>query len=493
MNSHSMARQAGIALTLWITVFLWILAPAAFSGQGNSVETLRETGRTFARIAEQTAGAVVGIQAEQTVDSRQGVPPEWPYEDFGENFFDWFFRQTPPGAPQQEPPQRRQMAQGSGFIISPDGHIITNYHVVGNAREITVQMSDDRTQQATLIGADPESDVALIKIDGANLPTLELADSDQVEVGEWVMAVGNPFGLSHSVTAGIVSAKSRTGVGVAAYEDFLQTDAAINPGNSGGPLVNLDGKVIGVNTAIISRTGGNLGIGLAIPSNMVKYVYEQLLDEGEVVRGYLGVSIQDLTPSLARAFGIENAEGVLIPSVTPGSAADKAGIQKGDVILSLGGQNVRSADELRNRVAMYKPGTEIEVQVLRDGRTRQMEVEIGRRPSSEQPDMRSGQQGQPDDLTQNLGLVVQNLTDDLARRFEYEGQEGVIVTQVQPGSLAAQAGLQAGMLITEVNRKPVSNTRQFARAVNQERDGDSILLLVSTGQVSQYVTIELPK
>jgi len=492
MSMHSLARPTAVALSLWITVLLWILTPAASGAQGNSVETLRQTGRTFARIAEQTAGAVVGIQAEQTVDTPQGLTPEWPYEDFGDNFFDWFFRQTPPGSPRQETPQRKQMAQGSGFIISSEGHIITNYHVVGNAKEITVQMSNDRTQQATVIGTDPESDVALIKIDGSDLPTLELADSDQVEVGEWVLAVGNPFGLSHSVTAGIVSAKSRSGVGVAAYEDFLQTDAAINPGNSGGPLVNLDGKVIGVNTAIISRTGGNLGIGLAIPSNMVKYVYDQLLKEGQVVRGYLGVSIQDLTPSLAKAFGIEDTQGVLIPNVTPGSAAEKAGIRKGDVVLSLDGQKVATADDLRNRVAMYRPGTEITVQVLRDGKTRQMDVEVGKRPSELSSETQT-EQGQPEDMSRNLGLAVQNLTDDLARRFDYEGQEGVIVTQVQPGSLAAQAGLQAGMLISEVNRQPVSNTRQFARAVNEARGQDSILLLVSTGQVSQYVTIEVPK
>lgn len=490
MDIHAPGRK-GLANILRATVLcVACLTAFVFSAEENSVETLRQTGRTFARIARQTAGAVVGVQAEHTVEAgEQWAVPEWPF-DSGENFFDWFFRQAPDnGSPQ--PRQRSQLAQGSGFIINAEGYIITNVHLVGNAQSITVQLTDVDTYPAKVIGIDPETDIALIKIDAPDLKALELADSDQVEVGEWVLAVGNPFGLSHSVTAGIVSAKSRTGVGIAAYEDFLQTDAAINPGNSGGPLVNLEGKVIGVNTAIISRTGGNLGIGLAIPSNMVKYIYDQLLKEGQVVRGYLGVSIQDLTPSLARSFGAEGTRGVLIPSVTEGSAADNAGVQKGDIITAIEGQEVTSADELRNRVALYKPGANVKIEVLRDGQRRTLDVEIGKRPS----ELAAARERQTpeSDVGRNLGLVVRNITEEMAARLDLQGQQGVIITQVEPGSLAAQAGLQPGMLITEVNRKPVSNTRQFARAVNEAKQEDSILLLVSTGQVSQYVSIQRRK
>lgn len=485
-------RKQVTTLSLLLPIIVGGCVSCAWSAQENSVETLRQTGRTFARIARQTAGAVVGVQAEQTVEAGQSWQvPQWPNDEFGENFFDWFFRQTPPNGGSDQQPQLRQLAQGSGFIIGADGYIITNYHVVGNAASIAVQLSDDQTAPAKVIGSDPETDIALIKIEQSNLPVLELADSDKVEVGEWVLAVGNPFGLSHSVTAGIVSAKSRTGVGIAAYEDFLQTDAAINPGNSGGPLVNLDGKVIGVNTAIISRTGGNLGIGLAIPSNMIKYIYDQLLKEGQVTRGYLGVSIQNLTPSLAKSFGVEGTQGVLIPNVTAGSAADKAGIQKGDIILSIDGEKVSDADVLRNKVALYKPGTTVQVELLHDGQKKEVSLEVGKRPTDLSASQ--DQKSRESDVSRNLGLVVQNLSDELAGRLGYEGQTGVIIAQVQPGSLAAQSGLQAGMLITEVNRKPVSSTREFAKAVNDARDEDTLLLLVSTGQVSQYISIDLTK
>ncbi|MCE5186783.1 MAG: DegQ family serine endoprotease [Planctomycetaceae bacterium] len=490
MNAHPVKRQPLRLFKANLLIALFVLSPL-FAQDENSVETLRKTGRAFASIAQRTEGAVVGIQSELKMEAGAQAVPQWPFQNPGDNLFDWFFRQTPPDDNTPQQPDRYQLAQGSGFIINPDGYIITNVHVVNNAESITVQLTDDQTMDASVIGIDPETDIALIKIDAKNLPTLELADSDKVEVGEWVLAVGNPFGLSHSVTAGIVSAKGRTGVGIAAYEDFLQTDAAINPGNSGGPLVNLDAQVIGMNTAIISRSGGNLGIGLAIPSNMVKYIYDQLLKEGEVVRGYLGVSIQNLTPSLAKSFGVDpKTKGVLIPDVTEGSAAQKAGIQKGDIIVSIEGRKVASADELRNKVALYKPGTNVKLEVLRNGQEKTVTVAVGKRPSNLAA-ARGRQTEEEPGLSRNLGLAVQNLSPEMAQQLDYQGPSAVMITQVQPGSLAAQAGLEPGMLITEVDRTPVKNTREFIRALDKAKGADSILLLVSTGQASQYVTISL--
>jgi serine protease Do len=457
---------------------------AALRGQPGSIETLEQTGKTFARIAEQASDSVVGIRAEKEVQARRfGGIPQLPFDDF---FFDRFFRRQ---MPQQQNPQEEftQTAQGSGFIISADGYILTNNHLVGEADKVTVKLSDEREYEGEIIGTDPASDVALIKIDRDELPTLELADSDDVEVGEWVLAVGNPFGFSHSVTAGIISAKGRTGVGVAAYEDFIQTDAAINPGNSGGPLMNLKGEVVGINTAIISRTGGNLGIGLAIPSNMAEYIYNQLLEEGKVVRGYLGVTIQNMTDELAESFGLEDSRGVLIPNVTEGSAAEKGGIRKGDIIVELNDEPIEKAEELRNKVAMLKPGTEVELVVLRDDRRKTLTVRLGRRPSEEQ--LRGQMREQPD-FGEELGLSVQNLTDELAQRLGYEQMSGVVVSGVRPGSLAAEAGLRTGMLITEVDREDIRNVREFNQAISEAKEEGSALLLVNTPNFSRYIVIK---
>ena len=475
-------------------LLLWAvcLFPAAVSAsEPGSVETLRQTGRAFASIAENASRSVVGIQAEQSVQVRNyWTIPDWPFDDFFEDdFFDRFFRR--PGPRGRNPKRQFQRtAQGSGFIISQDGYILTNNHLVSDAEKVTVKLSDERQFDAEIIGTDPDSDVAVIKIDSEDMPHLELADSDDVEVGEWVLAVGNPFGLSHSVTAGIVSASGRSGVGIATYEDFIQTDAAINPGNSGGPLLNLEGRVIGINTAIISRTGGNLGIGLAIPANMAKYIYEQLKHNGEVVRGYLGVSIQDLTKQLAESLGLKTSKGVLIPGVAEGSAADAAGIIKGDVIVEFNGKQVEKAEQLRNKVAMLKPGTEVDVTVLRGGERKTLTVELGRRPSREQ--LAREDEGGPD-MEKRLGLTVQNLTDELAGRLGYEDRSGVVITQVVPGSLAASAGLKPGMLISEVDRKKIANVGQFVSAVNEAKERGSVLLLVSTGRYSRYVVLRLPE
>jgi len=474
-----------------LTVFLLLLfvAPlSAFAEDANSIDTLRQMGKAFAKIAENASPAVVGVKAEKTIMQDYLTIPEWPFgepfDPFEDDFFDRFFRRRFPR--QRSPNLRpRQLAQGSGFIISPDGYILTADHLVGEAEKVMVKLGEESEIEAKVIGTDPASDIAVIKIDGNDLPCLELADSDALEVGEWVLAIGNPFGLSHTVTAGIVSAKGRN-VGLTEYEDFIQTDAAINPGNSGGPLLNLDGKVVGINTAIVGFHR-NIGIGLAIPVNMAKAIYNQLVETGTVVRGFLGVGIQDLTYELADSFGLKDTKGVLVPEVTDDSAAEKAGLMPGDIIVEFDGRPVEKARVLQNRVAMLKPGTKAKIVVLRDGKRKTLTVELGKRPK--QPRIA----GAPSETLEQLGFAVQNLTDDLAERLGYEGMSGVVVSQVEPGSLAALAGIKRGTLIMEVNRKAIENTKDFNEAIGEATKEGTILLLIKYEHYTRFVVLTLPK
>jgi len=451
------------------------------------------------QIAEKASPAVVGIKVEvesqgQIFEGIPGSPFSSPFDPFGDDFFDFFFRGRPPGGtrPQSgQQPSFKQMAQGSGFVISKDGYILTNDHVVGKASKITVKLSEHQEVEAKLIGSDPETDLAVIKIDSSkDLPTIQLGDSDKLKVGQWVLAIGSPFGLSHTVTAGIISAKGRSDIHLTTYEDFIQTDAAINPGNSGGPLINLDGEAVGINTAIIGSTG-NVGIGLAIPVNMAKAVYEQLVKNGKVVRGFLGVNIQDLTPDLAKSFGIkEETRGVLVSEVTKNSPADNAGLKQGDIVIELNGQNIQKASELQYRVSVLKPGTKANLVVLRENQQKRITVVLGERP--ERRPAVAGSVSEPE-LATKLGIEVQDLTDDLAQRFGYKGQSGVIVSQVTPGSVAAENGITPGTLIMEVNRKAVANTRDFQNKINEAAKGESVLLLVNIQGHSRYVVLKLPK
>jgi serine protease Do len=418
--------------------------------------------------------------------------PDWPFGDpFDDDVFERFFGRPSPRQRSPQPRKFQRSAQGSGFIASSDGYILTNNHLVGEAEKVMVKQGNNQEVEAKVIGTDPASDVAVIKIDANNLPTLEMADSDKLEVGEWVLAIGNPFGLSHTVTAGIVSAKGRSGFQLAEYEDYIQTDAAINPGNSGGPLLNLDGKVVGINTAIVTghlAYRGNIGIGFAIPINMAKSIYNQLVETGKVVRGFLGVGIQDLTAENAPFFGLkQDTKGVLVPEVTKGSAAEKAGLKPGDVIIELNGKPVETAKELQGRVAALKPDTDVDLVVLRDGKRETVSAKLSERPAKGQV-----AKGGPETL-EKLGLVVQNLTDDLAKQYGYEGLSGVIVTQVEPGSIAELAGITPGALIMEVNRKPVENTKSFKQAIEDAAKEDAVLLRIKQEQAVVFVVLKLPK
>jgi serine protease Do len=441
-------------------------------------------GKAFTSIAGKTSPAVVGIKATKAAqrDSRQDSSGE-SYSPFDEQMFEYFFRRRGLRPEPQERP--KQVAQGSGFLVTADGYILTNNHLVGDSEEVRVQLDDRRSVKARVIGADPESDVAVIKIDVTDEPFVELADSDSLEVGEWVIAIGNPFGLNHTVTAGIVSAKGRNDIGVASFEDFIQTDAAINFGNSGGPLLNLDGKAVGINTAIIGP-GGNVGIGLAIPINMAKGIYEQLKENGKVVRGYLGVQIGNLDSGVGEFYGASNDRGAMVTQVMEGSPAEKAGIKADDIVVELQGESVVGATELMNRVAMHKPGTEIELTILRDGKRKAVAVTLGTRPDS--TELASSSESKAEE---ELGLYVETLTPEMAKRLDYEGLSGVLVGEVEAGSPADEKGIQPGDLITEVNRGTVRNLRQWDDAIKKAAEKGKILLRIRNEKGTRLVLITL--
>ena len=453
------------------TLLLLFSTPfCALAADPDSIAALRQMGKAFSSIAEKASPAVVGLKAEKTVSQDSQAYRNSP---FGDDFYEYFFG---PRFPRQRAPQRRyrqpQTAMGSGFIISPDGDILTNNHMVEGAEKVIVELADGRKFTAEITGTDPGSDIAVIKIDADNLPYLEFADSDTLEVGEWVLAIGNPLGFSHTVTAGIVSAKGRS-IGLADIENFIQTDAAINRGNSGGPLLNLEGKVVGMNTAIYGATG-NIGIGFAIPINMAKHAYKQIREGGAVERGFLGIEFKDITPELAAALDLEkDTKGALISNVIEGSAAEKAGLKYYDVIVEFEGQPVEKSNEFLNRVAMLSPDTKVEVVVLRDGKRKTFTIRLGKRPP--EAELRGKLSAETID---ELGFSVVNLTEELAQQLGYEGESGVVVREVETGSQAAQAGIIPGVLIKEVNRRQVHNTKEFNEEIKKAQKKGRALLLI---------------
>jgi serine protease Do len=463
----------------------WTATAAAPDGQ---VQVLKETGKAFAAISKQAVPAVVFIQSEKDVKAMRPGQQFFfndPSEVFGEEFFERFFGQRTP--PHGNAPQRfSQVGQGSGFLISKDGYILTNNHVVGDADRITVRLQDGRSFKATRIGSDEKSEVAVIRIEGGDFPFLELGDSDSLEVGEWVLAIGNPFGLNETVTAGIVSAKGRSNIGIADYENFIQTDAAINPGNSGGPLINIEGKVVGINTAIYSRSGGYMGIGFAIPVNMARGIKDQLIKSGKVVRGYLGVVIQDVDRDLADAMGVKEAKGVLVSQVMESSAADKAGLEDGDVILKLDGRDVADAGSFRSEIAALSPGTSVKLEVLRDGKPRELKAETMELEGG----AATAEAGEA--TADKLGLSVTDLTPEIAEQIGVKEDKGALVSEVDMSGPAWQAGLRQGMLIESVNREPVKSAQEFNAAVARVKHGKEtpvLLLKVRDGRGSRYVPL----
>ena len=477
-----------IRLYLLTLVALLLMGLAPSLGHARTIEDpdialLDRTAKGFAKIVKRAMPAVVGVQVAKTVEVRGQNPFEFFFND---PFFRHFFGPQLP--PQAMPRKREEHGLGSGFIVSPDGYILTNNHVVGGADTIDVKLADGRRFKAKVVGTDPDTDIAVIKIDAHDLPTIPLGDSDALNVGEWVIAIGNPFGLYKTVTVGVVSAKGRSGIGINDYEDFIQTDAAINPGNSGGPLINIHGEVVGINTAIFSKSGGYMGIGFAIPINMAKAVMKQLIAHGKVVRGWLGVVIQDLDEDLARSFGLHEAQGVLIAQVSKGSPADKGGLKEGDIILAMNGRKVENASDLRNRVALTKPGTVVTFRVLRNGREITLKVKIGDKskeaPSGTAPFSRHS-------ILQKIGISVQELTPELADQFGYSMGQGVLIAGVKPDSPAAQVGLKPGQLIEEVNRMRVRSVHDLTRALARSQRTGTVLFKIRDGEYARYVAIRV--
>ncbi len=452
-------------------------AETATAAQPSCVCSPDQTAKSFTSVAKKAIPAVVFIKVESTA-SEEEMAQQNPFDAFGDDFFNRFF-----GAPQRGPQKPMpQMSQGSGFIVSQDGYVMTNAHVIKGADKITVVLNDGKEMDATLVGSDPHTDIAIVKIDGKNLPYLELGDSDAMDIGEWVVAIGSPFQLEASLTVGVVSAKGRQNLRITDLEDFIQTDAAINPGNSGGPLLNLSSQVIGINTAIVSRSGGYMGIGFAIPSNMARLIMNQIIEKGSVTRGFLGVSLQPVDKDIADAFNLEKAEGALVSEVVKGSPADKAGLKQGDIIVEYNGTPIKSLGGFRNEISLMSPGTTVNLKVNRKGSLQMISVTLG---TASDTLSSSG-------VAQKLGIEVDTITPEIARQLGYPaGEEGVVITKVKPGSPASSAGMRPGFLILAVNHKKTTNIDEFNEAMCDAGSKNRILILVKHGSMTRFYSIKL--
>ena len=455
-------------------------SPAASTATPVALTMSSAPSNGFTEVAKAVTPAVVNITTvtvEKVSDSR-GVPDEL-RERMEEFFGGPGGRSGPRGfhGPQGpgEPREHRGGGQGSGVIVSPDGYILTNNHVIEGARTVTITLPDKREFTGKIVGADPKTDLAVVKIEGQNLPTVSWGDATKLQVGEYVLAVGNPFGLNSTVTLGIVSALGRGRMGITQYEDFIQTDAAINPGNSGGALVNTKGELVGINTAIFSQTGGYQGVGFAVPTSMSKPIYESLVKHGKVVRGFLGVSIQDLNQDLAKSFGIKDTKGALVSDVKDETPACQAGLKQGDIITTYQGSSVEDAVVLQRQVTKTAVGTKVIIRVIRDGHEKDLTVTIGEQPDTAK--IAKAEAGESDYAF--AGVAVQDLDRDTAKELGIKGTgQGVLVTAVEPDSGAEKAGVMRGDVIRQINRQPVKSVKDFEKVSAGLKKGENVLILI---------------
>ena len=450
--------------------------PVFIAREAEGSGTLSSHPMGFAAILKPALPAVVNIASSRVVK----VPTQ-PF--FNDPFFQQFF-----GSPRNRPPaEQRQRGLGSGVIVSSDGYILTNNHVVEKASDIRVVLPDKREFRGTVVGTDPKTDVAVVKIPVSGLPTLTLGDSSKIQVGDYALAIGDPFGIGETATMGIVSATGRGNLDIEDYEDFIQTDASINPGNSGGALINARSELIGINTAILAgEGGGNQGIGFAVPINMARYVMEAILKHGKVVRGYLGVAIQEVTPALAKAFNVPPGKGALVGDVTPGGPADKAGLKKGDVIEELNGEAVHGPNELKLKIATLAPGSQARLKINRGGQERDVTVTLGELPekSAESAAAGTGEKGPM------RGVQVDELTPDIAHELGLKpSTKGVVVAEVDPSSPAADAGLHRGDVIEEINRQPVNSVSDYQRLV-RAADNQELVLSVNREGSTAFIAVQ---
>jgi serine protease Do len=454
-----------------------VKAPDAAAAPASKPSEIPMVPGNFSELAENVRPGVVNIQVVKKVKNVAFGSRDFSGNPFGEDSpFGDFFGPYSQGNPSPAPEQR---GVGSGFIMSRDGYIVTNNHVVEDAEQIKVKLANGKEYDGKIVGRDPKTDLALVKIDGASdLHPLPLGNSDELKVGSWVVAVGSPFGLEQTVTAGIVSAKGRV-IGSGPYDNFIQTDASINPGNSGGPLINTKGEVVGINTAILAQ---GKGIGFAIPVNMAKDIAPQLQEKGHVTRGWFGVSIQEMTPELAKSFGLKEKKGALVSEVVTGSPAEKAGIQQGDVIMEFDGKAVADSQELPRMVASTPVGKSVNVKLWRNGKALDQQVKVSEMEENIEVSKTASH-------NKTLGIGVQNITPEMARRLRLKSETGVVVTRVESGSPAADAGIQTGDIIREVNRTPVKSVEDLVQKLEQAKDQNSILLLVQRGQNNMFAAV----
>lgn len=439
-----------------------------------SMADIRADQDAFIKIAEKVMPAVVNINTERIVKQKYYDP----FEEFNDPLFNEFFGNR--SRPKEM--KRKATALGSGFLISEDGYLITNNHVIEGADKIEVVLNDKTKYKARVIGKDPDTDIAVLKIDedGKTFPYVEFGDSDEIKIGQWSIAIGNPYGLNNTMTVGIVSARGRMGMGLENYEDFIQTDASINPGNSGGPLVDIDGKVVGINTAIFSQSGGNIGIGFAIPINMAKYVKESLISTGKVERGFLGVKIQELDEEMAKKFGLEKATGALVSEVVEGSPAEKSGIKRGDVVLEIDDIKIKTFNELRNKIATIEPGKRVKIVLMRDKKKKDIFVKLDKKEDAEI------------NMEKNkyFGMKIAELNDEIRKNFDISPDiNGLIVKEIDNDSQAYELGIRPGNIIVEIENKEIKMLEDFVKIYKKMNDGESVMLYIVGKGVSRYVNI----
>ncbi len=485
----SIQMLSALRTTFWLFLLIAFCSHASQAQsednaqKDNGLKYAHGLSSAFEQVANTITPSVVNIVATKKIKpSRRNLNQADPFFEqfrdfFGEDFMDRF-------GPYQNPDGNAQQGLGTGVVVDSKGHILTNNHVVGEADEVTVRLNNDKTYKAKVIGTDPRTDLAVIKIDADKLTPANLGNSDSLKIGEWVVAAGNPFGLDNSITAGIVSAKGRSIMGGGQYEDFIQTDAAINPGNSGGPLVNLEGEVIGINTAIFSRSGGYMGIGFAIPINMARTVMESLISKGKVVRGWLGVGIQNLTEDLAQSFNVTSTEGALVGHVEDGGPAAKAGLKQGDIIIAMDGTKIKDINQLRNDVAALRPGQDTKLDVLREGRKISVSIEIGELPGQKAETIEES-----DELS-DLGMSVDELTPELARRLKTKHKSGVVVRRVDPTGAAAKGGIQPRDIIVSINGKDIDSAKSFNEAIEAASLKKGIRIVVETEGMERFVFLK---
>lgn len=472
-----------------LTAALMCVAPAyGNQNAGSEIAQLKALSSGFASVGKKAIPAVVSIRTK--IEPKKSSSSNNPYGRFEEDdsqdlFLDQFWGRFFNFKGNESLKPQIQEGQASGFLVSTDGYILTNGHVVEDTTELTVVLNDGREFLAKVIGQDQNTDVALIKIDAKDLPALRLGNSDNLQPGEWVIAIGSPFQLQATLTVGVISATGRSDLSIARIEDFIQTDAAINRGNSGGPLLNLDGEVIGINTAIATNvSAGYMGIGFAIPSNIAKHVMDQILTNGKVTRGFLGVTLQKLNKDLAAAFHLDNHEGALIADIAKGTPAEKAGLLQGDVIIKMNGNHVSNIASLRNAIALMTPGTKVAFIVLRNGKPMEFNIEIADFPT--EPTLAKGVTVENNEL----GITVDNMSAGQSQKLGLNGRLGVIVKSVDSNSIAAWVGLRKGAVILEVNKQKIDNVEGFTAALKDVVKGQPILLLIKQGDIVQYLSIK---